>query len=54
MLLLEFVERLADYLDSPESHKWKTVQLGTVTPKGHALLESLDRRLLSYLNQPES
>ena len=54
LLLLEFVERLADYLDSPESHKWKNVQLGTVTPKGHALLESLDRRLLSYLNQPES
>ena len=25
-----------------------------IKPKGHALLESLDRRFLSYLNQPES
>ena len=40
--MLGFVERLADYLDSPESLEWKNLQLGTVKPKGYGLLESLE------------
>ena len=54
LLMLEFVERLADYLASPESQEWKDSQLETVKPQAYVLLESLDRRLLSYLKQPES
>ena len=54
LLMLEFVERLADFLDSPESQEWKNLQLETVKPNGYGLLESLDKRLLSYLKQPES
>ena len=54
LLMLEFVERLADYLASPESQQWKDSQLETVKPQAYVLLESLDRRLLSYLKQPES
>ena len=54
LLMLEFVERLADFLDSPESQEWKNLQLKTVKPNGYGLLESLDKRLLSYLKQPES
>ena len=54
LLMLEFVERLADYLDSAESQEWKNLQLETVKPKGFGLLESLNKRLLSYLKQPES
>ena len=52
--MLEFVERVADYLDSAESQEWKNLQLETVKPKGFGLLESLNKRLLSYLKQPES
>ena len=54
LLMLKFVERLADYLDSAESQEWKNLQLETVKPKGFGLLESLNKRLLSYLKQPES
>lgn len=42
LLMMEFVERLADYLHCPESHEWKSLQLKIVKPKGFALLESLD------------
>ena len=54
LLMMEFVERLADYLDSPGSHDWKNFPLKIVKPKGFVLLESLDQRLLSYLEQPEN
>ena len=54
LLMLVFVERLADYLDYPECKEWKTLQLETVKPKGYGLLESLIERLLSYLTKPES
>ena len=49
MLQLEFEERLADHMDSPESREWKNSDLATVKPKCYALLEALNGRLLSYL-----
>ena len=53
LLMLDFVERLADYLVSPESLAWRNSQLESVKPQAYTLFESLDRRLLSYLEQPE-
>ncbi len=49
MLQLEFEERLADHMDSPESREWKYSELATVKTKCYALLKALNDRLLSYL-----
>ena len=47
LLLMDYLARLADFLDSPESEEWKASQLKTVKPKGFALLESLNKRMNS-------
>ena len=52
LAMLEFVAKLAEYLDSPEAHEWRALELETVRPRGYALLELLDKRLVSYLDQP--
>ena len=49
LLMLEFVEKLADYLASAESLDWKKSKLESVKPQAHTFFESLDKRLLSYL-----
>ncbi len=51
LLLLDYLARLADFLDSPESQEWKKSQLEAVKPKGFALLESLDKRLESCFKE---
>ena len=48
LLMLEFVERLADYLVSPESLEWRNTQLESVKPQAYTIFDSLDKRLLSY------
>ena len=50
LLMLEFVERLADYLTTPASQEWKSRNLKEVEPKGFALLKSLVYRSNSYVN----
>ena len=52
LLLLEFVERLADYLATPASNEWKGETLNAVQPRCFALLESLLVRLNSYTSDP--
>ena len=54
LLLMDYLARLADFLDSPESEEWKASQLKTVKPKGFTLLESLNKRMNSYLEEAES
>ena len=51
LLMLTFVEKLADFLDTPESQDWKNNHLGEVKSNAHAALESLEDRLMSYRNQ---
>jgi hypothetical protein len=46
--MLDFLERLADYLATPESLVWKSRNLKEVKPRGLALLGSLLHRLKSY------
>ena len=48
MLQLGFEERLADHMASPESRECEDLELAIVKPKGYALLEALNSRLLSY------
>ncbi len=52
LLLLEFVERLADYLATPASNEWKVQSLNTVKPRCFTLLASLLDRLDSYISDP--
>ena len=54
LLMVEFVERLADYLVSPESLEWRNSQLASVKPQAYTIFDSLDKRLLSYLEQRKS
>ena len=54
LLLMDYLARLADFLDSPESKEWNASQLKTVKPKGFGLLESLNRRMNSYLEEAEN
>ena len=49
LLMVEFVERLADYLVSPESLEWRNSQLESVKPQAYTIFDSLDKRLPSYL-----
>ena len=48
LLMLEFLERLADYLATPASLGWKSQHLEKVQPNGIALLESLLNRCKTY------
>ena len=52
--MVEFVERLADYLVSPESLEWRNSQLESVKPQAYTIFDSLGKRLPSYLEQRES
>ena len=49
LLMLEFVEKLADYLATPESQEWKVEELARVRPKSIELLALIGNRLTSYL-----
>ena len=46
--MLDFLERLADYMATPESLVWKSRNLKEVKPRGLALLGSLIHRLKTY------
>ena len=48
LLMLDFLERLADYLATPASLGWKSQHLEKVRPNGMALLESLLNRCKNY------
>ena len=48
ILMLVFVEKLADYLATPASLGWKSQNLKKVRPNGMALLESLVNRCITY------
>ena len=46
--ILDFLERLADYLATPEAQEWKDQDLQEVHSKGFQVFDALLRRLNSY------
>ena len=53
LLMLSFVEKLADFLGTPASQEWQSQNLKEVKPKGFATFDSLQKRIMSYSQQPE-